>query len=96
VGCVSRFHSVVWAGITGTSWLLLGATALLLAVAASAAWTGYRSEQEYREEGKEAEKMLEARPSGPYVARSGLLASGLFAFIIVVESIPTFFYLQGC
>jgi hypothetical protein len=37
-----------------------------------------------------------ARGSGPYMARAGLISSGLFLFIILVQSLPILFYLRRC
>jgi membrane protein YdbS with pleckstrin-like domain len=79
--------------ITLPAWMLLGMSAvtLLLAVAATfVGWRGRRKVERYEQYTDELH--------GPekYLTRAGYLMSGLFVFIIIVETIPTFYFLQTC
>ncbi|MFO7655061.1 MAG: hypothetical protein R6X25_14780 [Candidatus Krumholzibacteriia bacterium] len=44
-GCVSGLGRVTYGGVSAVAWLILGASALALAVAAAAAWVGYRDKR---------------------------------------------------
>lgn len=95
-GCVQWSPRFEWLGITVTAWLLIVTSIATLFVAVWAAWAGYRSERDLPDGEDEETAGAPEQRWGRFAARTGLLMSGLFAFIILVESIPTFYFLQNC
>lgn len=95
-GCDSRLAHVQLLGIAATAWLLLLLSAGLIGLAGFAAWTARGSERKLRREEDFRDKVEDARHPGIYIAHSGMITSGIFIFIIGIESIPTFFFLQHC
>jgi hypothetical protein len=89
-GCVAEKDAIIWAGITKPAWMLLVMSAVMLAVAGAATWAAHLA-------GKHPGRHDAEPPSVErYMARTGVIMSGLFTFIILVQSIPAFFYLQSC
>lgn len=102
-GCVSRSMEGRFLGIAGIAWLLIAVTVGAGLASAAAALVAYRSEQRLRpaeEEGDSDEGVpreeAEVHSYQLFTARSGMIMSGLFTFVIVVESVPVFFFLRGC
>ncbi len=95
-GCASPFARDQFLSLTGPVWLLFVVTATAMALALAAAWTGHRAEAELRAKERFPGRVGETRHPGIYMARSGLMTSGLFAFIILVQSVPTFYFLRSC
>jgi hypothetical protein len=95
-GCVDHFPAFRALGTVGTAWELLIATSVLLLAALSAAWVGYRSEQRLRARGRPLREQVKSRRADFYAARAGMILSGFFAFVILVEAIPTYFFLHVC
>src|SRR3954453_20647451 len=93
-GCLSPGLRRLFLGAMGTTWLLIGVTLALAALAGAAAWLAHRSEQAARSR-PEAGDREEAASSRMPVAHLARVTSSLFALIIVVESVPTFFFLQN-
>lgn len=96
-GCAGVLHGVRWLGINATCWILLLVSLFLAAVAAAAAWTAHRMDVDAgraapRSEGGETD---ERRPV-LFAGHTGMVMSGWFLFIILVESVPIFFFLQTC
>lgn len=95
-GCASRFSAVHWLGITGTSWILIAVSLVLCGVSAVAALAGRRSEAALRDPQGIRGPVGESRHPDVYIAHAGWITSGIFVFIIAVESVPPFFFLQRC
>jgi hypothetical protein len=93
-GCVGRLGSSTMLGISIVAWLVLvlsGVTFFVAVAAAVAAYRGHRqlvAMQAAQQETSSAAKV--------YAARAGWITSGLFALVILVESLPVFYYLQDC
>jgi hypothetical protein len=94
-GCVKWPPRFAFYGITATAWLLIAVSALLLFVSVAAAYVGFRYQRRGRDfgQGEDADVPYHTEE---FVSRTGLIMSGTFAFIILVESIPTFYFLQRC
>lgn len=95
-GCVQWPPTFQWLGITVTSWLLLAASVIAFALAAASTWVGCWRERELQKEEKEEDAPGEEDHAARFNHRLGYLMSGLFAFVIAFETIPTFYFLQGC
>lgn len=90
-GCVSGLGSTVRLGLSAPAWL--GLFVSILAFGTSAAAT--LSARAMRKRLVAAGDIAEDEPD-LFLARTGLITSALFTLVIVVESIPLFFYLKGC
>jgi hypothetical protein len=89
-------------GTVGTAWELLAVTLVLFLAASAAAGVGYRCEQRIRSRRAPERRApgdrerLKSHRADFYAARAGLITSSFFAFVILVEAIPTYFFLHGC
>jgi hypothetical protein len=90
-GCIRG--SRVIAGISGTAWLLLALSFLLLAASAAATFIPWRHLRRMEAAGGESDTQ---RGAEEHLARMGFLAGVGFTLVILIESIPIFFYLQEC
>jgi hypothetical protein len=89
-GCVSGWGQEKHLGVTTMAWLLLGVSFLTAGWAGLATFMAYRNKQRLRPfESSEGS-------SAVYMARAGCITSGIFLFVILVESVPIFFFLQSC
>lgn len=86
-GCLSPLATHTLLGVTAVAWMLLAATLVTLAGAVAATLVALRSDRRLRDHHEFA---------GAYMARLGLITSGLFVFIILVQSLPIFYYLSSC
>ena len=91
-GCVSGLGRVSYAGVSAVAWLIILISAILLAVAVAAAFLGYQD----KGRDNEGEFTCRENEGGRFLSRFGFLLSGLFALIILVETLPVFAYLDGC
>jgi hypothetical protein len=96
-GCAGVLHDTRWLGINATCWILIAVSLALAGLAAASTWTAYRTERELNPSAPKAQdgETDERRPF-LFAGHTGTVMSGWFLFIILVESIPTFFFLQGC
>lgn len=92
-GCVSGWGRGTFLGVTGLSWLLLAVSAIMLGVCTGSVLLARRS----------LHRLRKASGSGTipphshfFVARTGFISGTLFGLIILVETLPIFFYLQRC
>jgi len=90
-GCVLAPAGQVMTGLSTVALLVLLLSAVCLAgslVATGLGWKGMRRLRHQR--GDDA--------SGPewFMAVAGVLTSGLFAVVIIVQTVPIFFYLERC
>ena len=85
-------------GITIVSWMLLAMSAVMVALAAWALAISYRIRREAAPAAPAAPEAPDAdeRATAVYVGRFGLITNGLFLFIILIQSVPIFFYLGAC
>lgn len=90
-GCVPPLPEVRMLGMTGTAWLLLLVSVAMFVAACAAAVLAHRSARTHRQDADD-----DRTTPGRFMARTGLLLSALFAFIILVETIPIFFFTSHC
>lgn len=93
-GCVSPFREVRLAGLTGVTWLEIGASLLSLLLAAVATWTAQRSRRQLLGEG-DAE-LYETGDPRVFMARTGVITGRIFVFIILVQTLPILYFLHDC
>lgn len=93
-GCVSQFHELRFLGFTAVAWLEVGVSLLTLAVAIAATLIARRNTSYFSGEVEAAR--VESGDPRVFMARSGMLSSGIFAFIIAVQALPILFYLRDC
>jgi hypothetical protein len=92
-GCVSGRDAGAVAGIALPAFMLLVMSLLMLTMAVAAALAAGLTLRRLDKRGDVGER----RPATERaMARIGLFASALFAFIILVQSVPILFYLRGC
>jgi hypothetical protein len=92
-GGVSGWGQSPFLGITVQAWLLLVISLLMTVGAGAAAYVAHRSRRFLRQTSP-TEDDLERHAAGWHMARAGYVASSLFLFIILVESLPIFFFLR--
>lgn len=100
-GCLAGIDRQQFLGITAVAWGVIALSGVALAVALAAAWSAYQTWQPYRDDadGQAAEDeqtALDQRGTDAFMARTGLWTSGLFVFIILVESFPILYFLSAC
>ncbi|MBA4068055.1 MAG: hypothetical protein C0501_31000 [Isosphaera sp.] len=91
-GCRTPAGHDTHLGLTVVTWLLVGVSAASLLVALAATWVAHRSRGRLSRDGDPA---AEDAPRA-YLATAGLIQSGAFAFVILVESVPILYYLRDC
>jgi hypothetical protein len=91
-GCVSGFDQHMYAGISAVAWLLIIVSLIALAPAVAAAWIAY---VDARRDAQQAEKSP-FEEGARYLSSFAFPLNGVFALIILVESLPVFGYLGGC
>jgi len=80
-------------GIHIVAWLAIVWTVLATAIAGAATYIAYRQWRQPNHSQSEVEG--DTNSTAEFLARTGTISSGMFLLIIVVESIPILFYLQG-
>lgn len=91
-GCVSGMDHIIYAGISAVAWMILILSAVALVIAMAAAFVGYRDTHR-----DNAQKVSSPEDDGGrFLSSFGFLLSSLFVFIIFVETLPVFVYLDGC
>lgn len=80
-------------GVITLTYVLLSVLSLLcLAGAGLAAFVAWRSERQIAASGEDAP----GRDTGLFMARTGIIANGLFALVIVSQTVPLFFFASRC
>jgi hypothetical protein len=92
-GCFAGLHRTTLLGLTIVAWALIALSAAMLSASLAATWVAYRSDCRIRRHGFRTNT---ADETAGFLARAGLVASGLFALIIAAQTIPIFFYLRSC
>lgn len=90
-GGVSGWGKTQFLGISGRAWLLLTVSLVALLGAVGAALVARRNGARLD---LEAQAGAPVRGAERYMARAGVLAGALFILVILVESLPIFFYLN--
>jgi hypothetical protein len=93
-GCVGNLGSYTALGISLVAWVVLVMSAVTLAIAVLASLTAYRTSN--RLVAMKNEGSGTAFEAELYTAKAGWITSGLFALVIVVETLPIFYFLQDC
>lgn len=93
-GCVSRFGERAMWGISGVAWMEIAVTVIFLGIAIVATVVAQRNKRAF----SGAVDAARVEPNDPrvFMARSGVLASGLFVFITAVQALPILYYLHDC
>jgi hypothetical protein len=92
-GCLSQLKDTMFMGLTAVAWLILAVSVVTLLAAAAAtvvAWMAWRRLKAYPHE------TTDPRGAVAHFAYAGMIMSGLFTFVIAVESIPIFWFLREC
>jgi hypothetical protein len=98
-GCVSGYGHHLVLGLSVVAWMVVALTVAMLLVALAAALVGYRSLQPLANDQGPDDPLSPGSPDQEgrvYTARVGAIMSGLFAFVILFESVPILYYLHGC
>ena len=93
VACRTGFPGFSLLGISGVEVLLALVTVAMALVALAATYVAYRARRQLQE-GRRGD-VGQPRGQGEFMARAGLLMSGLFVAVIVVEAVPALF-LREC
>lgn len=93
-GCISPFRNMRLLGFSGVAWLEGLVTLVMLGIALFASKVAKRNSQAVA--GELNATQLEPHDARVFMARSGILTSRLFIFIIIVQSLPILFYLREC
>lgn len=91
-GCTAGLGHRTLFGVSAVSWVLLVMSAAMTALAALALLVSHGV-------GRQAQPRVadpDDHTTADYVARFGMIANGLFLFIVLIESLPIFFYLGCC
>lgn len=92
-GCISGWGEILLGGITLVAWLTFGMSLLLLVVAGLVTLIAYRTTEQLA---RQVRSVPEEPLSESYMARAGYITSGVFFIIILVETLPIFFFLRSC
>lgn len=93
-GCMAGWGDWIVGGLSMVAWLLLAVTGLTAAMAAAAAWASECTRRVLS--GKGGDESVVAAENKLFIARVSLILNAVFAFIILVQGIPIFFYLRSC
>jgi Na+/phosphate symporter len=91
-GCFGGLYRWTWLDLTAIAWLIILATIITSSIAVAATCVGYRTVR------RVATDSVAVDPSGTasFLAYSGLITSGFFVFVILVESVPLLFFRKSC
>lgn len=89
-GCLLAPEREVLPGLTLVAFLVVIVSALCLGVAFFSTMLAWNARAVLR--GAEGER----RGTERFIANAGLLASGLFVVVIIIQAVPVFFYLEQC
>ena len=94
-GCVAGLGQRHVLGVTIVSWMLLGVSVLFTAIAAAALVVSYRI-REPASPRPTSSPDPDDRSTREFTASFGLIVNGLFLFIVLVQSVPVFYYWGRC
>ena len=92
-GCIAGLGHVHWAGLSVVSWMLLVMTLLTLGLALAATAVAWRNRRRLLREWGHRSESHEAED---FTARLALVSNAVFVGVIVVQSVPIFYYLREC
>jgi hypothetical protein len=95
-GCVGGWDEIGWLGLTAVTWSLIGVTVVCVAGAGLATYAAWRHVRAGGRGGLDGAMGPENGGTLGVMARVGLVLSGLFVFIILVESVPILYFLGEC
>jgi hypothetical protein len=90
-GCLAGWGEIFMFDVTAVAWAVIASSALTLVVAIAASLVAFRARKRLAGEQCDAEPGTELE-----LARAGFITSSLFTFVILVQSVPVFFYLRHC
>lgn len=90
-GCVASWADRSAWGVTAVAWLTLAISVAMVLLAAAATVVAHRADRHMRDAPASAGK-----DNDTYLARLGLITSGLFLLVIAFQTLPIFFYLRDC
>lgn len=92
-GCVAGLGEITYSEVSVLSWLIILVTVITFAIAAAATGIAYRSDQRLKTDERGGTDTPAPRA---HIARTGMITSALFTFVILVETIPLFLFLNRC
>jgi hypothetical protein len=97
-GCLSDAGQHRILGITVLAWSLFILSAAMLTLAAAGALVGWRAKRRFEALKAPSPSAVEqdAIDTEVHFARSGAIMSAIFLLVIACQTIPIFYYLQGC
>ena len=96
-GCVAGLGHRQVLGVTVVSWMLLFVSAVCTAAAAAAVIISYGIRQQHSAPPAPPEPPdADDRSTREFAARFGLICNGLFLFVVLVQSVPVFYYWGRC
>lgn len=94
-GCVAGLGHRHVLGVPVVSWMLLGVSVVFTTMAAAALMFSYRI-REPASPPPSSSPDPDDRSTREFAARFGLIVNGLFLFIVLVQSVPVFYYWGRC
>lgn len=92
-GCLGGLGEAAWLRLSGIAWLVVLVSFGTFGVALAATLVACGSR---RRLGSGAAQPAGASGSELFLAQAGWITSGLFAVVILVETVPVLFYLHDC
>jgi hypothetical protein len=92
-GCVAGWGHRNFLAVSVVSWLVIGVSVAMIALAVASIYVSLQLE---RSGPHLATADADERSTVEYVGRFGRIVNWLFLFVIVVETLPIFFYLDHC
>ncbi|MFA9477386.1 hypothetical protein ACERK3_03655 [Phycisphaerales bacterium AB-hyl4] len=89
-GCLTALRHPMLFQLTGVAWGILLVSGLTFAVAVASIFAAHRLHRVLTDTGHAPQANLR------FLARFGRISNLLFAFVIVFQSVPIFFYLGAC
>ncbi|MBA4147082.1 MAG: hypothetical protein H0X66_03130 [Verrucomicrobia bacterium] len=91
-GCVAGLGEIRRGGLTIVAWMAIAASVLFFIGALFATFLAHRCGRNIQSNSRG----IEMPESELFLARTGFITSGIFTIIILVQSVPIFFYLKEC
>lgn len=92
-GCLGGLGQTALLGLSGTAWLVILVSAATFAVSVAATIVARAMDKRLK---PRRDTAAEEIGTDLFFARVGVITSALFAFVILVETIPVFFFLRSC
>jgi hypothetical protein len=96
-GCISKTSLFTFLGVMGISWFILTLSIFCLFLSGLAIWISHKNQADTLKavtEGGETSAHLQN--SQTFIFRGGVFINLLFFFVIIVQTIPVFYYLRSC